>query len=221
MKTRIFITLIIAMFTTLAFSQQLTQTVRGTILDTDSKSPLVGTTVMVLGSNPVIGTVTDLDGRFRLENIPTGRITIQLSYLGYEAKTFPDIVVNSGKEVILQLNMLESAVKMNEIVVTANNEKGQAVNDMAIISARSISAEETNRYAGGFNDPSRIMSNFAGVTSTQDGNNDVIVRGNSPKYVQWRLEGVEITNPNHWADQNSTGGAVSTLNNNLLATSDF
>ncbi len=87
---------------------------------------------------------------------------------------------------------------MEEIVILANQEKGAALNDMAIIGARSISPEETNRYTGGFNDPSRIMSNFTGVTNTQDGGNDIIVRGNSPKYIQWRLEGVQITNPSHF-----------------------
>ena len=117
--------------------------------------------------------------------------------------------------------MQESVVTLNEVIVKANSDKGKVLNEMAMISARSISAEETNRYAGGFNDPSRIMSNFAGITSTQDGSNDIIVRGNAPKYVQWRLEGIQITNPNHFADQSAVGGAVSTLNNNLLATSDF
>lgn len=221
MTKRIFTTIAITMLATMTFGQQLTQTVRGTITDTDSKSPLIGAAIIIPGSNPLTGTTADVDGKFRLENIPIGRITIQLSYLGYELKTIPDIVVNSGKEVILDLNMQESAIKMNEVVIKADQLKGEAINEMALISARSISPEETNRYAGGFNDPSRIMANFAGVTSTQNGSNDIIVRGNSPKYVQWRLEGVEITNPNHFADQNAVGGVVSTLNNNLLAASDF
>jgi len=190
-------------------------------MDTDTELPLIGASVLLAGSEPLIGTTTDVQGTFRLENIPVGRITLQLSYLGYENAVIPNIVVNSGKEVVLQLRMQESAVRMTEVVVTVDRNKGEAVNDMAMISARSISAEETNRYAGGFNDPSRIMSNFAGITSTQDGGNDIIVRGNSPKYVQWRLEGVQITNPNHFADPSAVSGAVSTLNNNLLATSDF
>ncbi len=221
MKKLILSLLLLVLLSSFGFGQQLTQTVRGKILDTDSNTPLIGATIIISGSDPIIGTTTDAEGKFRFENIPTGRITLQLSYMGYEPKVVPDIVVNSGKEVVLNLNMQESAVKMDEIIVTANKNKGEAINDMAMISARSISAEETNRYAGGFNDPSKIMSNFAGVTNTQDGSNDIIVRGNSPKYVQWRLEGIEITNPNHFADQGSIGGAVSTLNNNLLATSDF
>ena len=221
MKKIIMATSFVALLTSWAFGQNLTQTVRGTIIDIDSELPLIGAEVIINGSVPLIGTTTDINGQFRLENIPIGRINLQLSYLGYENKMIPNIVVNSGKEVVLKLNMQESAIKMQEVVVTAHKNKGEAINDMALLSARSISAEETNRYAGGFNDPSRIMSNFAGVTNTQDGSNDIIVRGNSPKYVQWRLEGVQITNPNHFADQSAVGGSVSTLNNNLLATSDF
>lgn len=203
------------------FGQNLTQTVRGTLVDQDSKTPLIGAQLVIADSDPVLGTISDAQGRFRLENVPIGRVTLQLSYLGYEQALVPNIVVNSGKEVVLHLTMQESAAQIREVVVTVDKNEGEARNDMALISARSISAEQTSRYAGGFNDPSRILANFAGITSTQDGSNDIIVRGNSPKYVQWRLEGVQIANPNHFADQSAVGGSVSTLNNNLLATSDF
>lgn len=199
----------------------LSQTIRGKIADVDSESPLFGVTIFIPGTDPILGAVTDVKGNFRLNNVPVGRITLQVNYLGYESQTLTNITVTSGKEVILDIRLKESMIKLDEIVVTANDIKGEPLNEMALLSARSISTEETSRYAGGFNDPSRIMSNFAGVTSTQDGSNDIIVRGNSPKYVQWRLEGIQITNPNHFADQSAVGGAVSTLNNNLLSSSDF
>lgn len=212
------IILILLLFATIAFAQTLTQTIRGSVLDSDSRLPLIGATVFL---TPDIGTVTDENGQFRFGNVPVGRVELTLTYVGYENLQVPNIVVNSGKEVVLYLLMQESAVKMSEVTVTATRNKGEALNEMAMLSARSISPEETNRYAGGFNDPSRILSNFAGITSTQDGSNDIIVRGNSPKYVQWRLEGEQITNPNHFGDQSSVGGSVSILNNNLLAASDF
>lgn len=215
-----FTALFMAVFISRIFSQNLSQTVRGTILDTDSRLPLIGAQVVLSGSENRMGAITDEQGHFRIENVLIGRVDLQLSYLGYESQNIPNIVVNSGKEVVLSLQMQESAVKMKEVTVTANP-KGDAFNDMTLLSARSISPEETNRYAGGFNDPSRILSNFAGITSTQDGSNDIIVRGNSPKYVQWRLEGEQITNPNHFGDQSAVGGSVSILNNNLLAGSDF
>jgi hypothetical protein len=221
-QTRKLISLSSILFiSSICIGQNLTQTVRGTIVDTDNKLPLIGAVVVILGTNPIIGTSADVSGTFRFENVPTGRIALQLSYLGYERKTISNVLVNSGKEVVLDLSMEESIIKIDEVIISAYENKGEALNDMAMISSRSISAEETNRYAGGFNDPSKILSNFAGVTNTQDGSNDIIIRGNSPKYVQWRLEGIQITNPNHFADQSAVGGAVSTLNNNLLATSDF
>jgi hypothetical protein len=204
-----------------AFSQRLTQTIRGKIIDADSQLPLIGASALILGTDPIIGTITDVNGVFRLANVPVGRITLQLSSVGYEKKTIPNIVVNSGKEVFLNLGMQESVLKMQDLVITAYENKGQALDEMSLVSARSISAEETSRYAGGVNDPSRIVSSFAGVATAQDGGNNIIVRGNSPKYIQWRLEGVQISNPNHFADQNSAGGSISALNNNLLATSDF
>jgi CarboxypepD_reg-like domain len=176
---------LILMLVSMVFSQNLTQTVRGTLIDEDSKMPLIGANVILLDSNPIKGVATDEEGQFKLENIPIGRIALKMSYIGYENAIIPNIVVNSGKEVVLNLTMRESAVKMDAVVITVDKNKGEALNDMAIISARSISPEETSRYAGGFNDPSRIVSNFAGVTNTQDGSNDIIVRGNSPKYVQW------------------------------------
>ncbi len=212
--------LFVALFSIQIFGQNLTQTLRGTILDTDNKQPLIGAQIIV-AIEPQKGAVTDVDGKFRIENVPIGRVAIQVSYLGYENLVVPNIVVNSGKEVVLSLEMRESAAQLSGITITASQNKGEALNEMAMISARSVSPEETNRYAGGFNDPSRILSNFAGITTTQDGSNDIIVRGNSPKYVQWRLEGEQITTPNHFGDQSAVGGSVSILNNNLLAASDF
>jgi len=221
MKKFISTTLMIAVFTTLAFSQNLTQIVRGTIVDVDSKLPLPGATLVILGTNPLVGTSTDMNGIFRFENIPIGRIKLQLSYMGYEAKTISDIVVNSGKEVVLDFTMQESVTKMDEVVVKAYKNKGEAINEMSQLSVHSITLEETKRFTGGMDDPARVVSSFAGVASTPDGSSDIIVRGNSPKYMQWRLDGAEIPSPYHMDDQNSSFGALTALNNNLLATSDF
>jgi hypothetical protein len=229
MKQRfIFMLVWFPLFASPVFSQNLTQTLRGSVVDADSRQPLIGAQISLAPSPSPNGegslrrgATTDANGNFRIENVPIGRVEIQVSYLGFENLTVPNIVVNSGKEVVLSLEMHESAQKISEVKITASQNRGEAINEMAMLSARSISPEETNRYAGGFNDPSRILANFAGATSTQDGSNDIIVRGNSPKYVQWRLEGEQITNPNHFGDQSAVGGSVSILNNNLLAASDF
>ncbi len=222
MKKIILTIFIIAMFTKLVLGQQPTQTVRGTIIDIDNQLPLIAATVIILDTDPTIGTISDEGGNFRFENIPIGRISLHVRYIGYESKTIPDIVVNSGKEVFLKIEMQESLILMDEVVVRAYENKGVALNDMSLVSALSISVEETGRYAGGFSDPARVVSNLAGVASNPDGgSSDIIVRGNSPKYMQWRLDGVEITSPYHFNDQNASFGALSALNNNLFANSDF
>jgi hypothetical protein len=220
MKKLISIVLLITVFSTLAISQKLTQTVRGTIIDTDSKLPLIGATVLIVGTNPPIGAATDANGNFRIQKVPVGRIILKLSYMGYESKTISDIVVNSGKEVVLDLALQESVTKMNEVVIKANRKKGEAINEMSQLSLHSITLEETKRFTGGMDDPARVVSSYAGVASS-DASSDIIVRGNSPKYMQWRLDGAEISSPYHLDDQNASFGALTALNNNLLATSDF
>lgn len=213
--------LLLFFFFATASAQITGQTVRGVVTDQDTKQPLAGVSVWVAGSSPTKAVLTEKDGSFRFEQVPLGRVSLHFNLLGYEKVVLPNVIVNSGKEAVIQLNMQEAVTRLQGIVITQDKNKGQALNEMAQVSARSVSPEQTNRYAGGFNDPSRILSNFAGVTSTQDGSNDIIVRGNSPKYIQWRLEGMQITNPNHFSDQSAVGGSISALNNNLLATSDF
>ncbi len=203
------------------FAQSPSQTIRGVVIDEDTQIPLIGATVTLLNTEPINGTSTDIEGIYRLEDIPIGRVNLMVSYIGYQDKLLSNIEVNSAKEILLDIALVESVETLEEVVVRASNKKGAALNELALVSARSISAEQTSRFAGGFNDPAKITGNFAGVTNTQDGGNDIIVRGNSPKYVQWRLEGAEITNPNHFGDPNAIGGSVGALNNNLLSTSDF
>ncbi|MFO7657952.1 MAG: TonB-dependent receptor [Bacteroidales bacterium] len=202
-------------------SQEITQTIRGTLKDEDGKSPLTGATVIIPGTNPVKGAITDSNGKFRFDNIPVGRIDIEISYVGYENKYVSNILVNSGKEVMLDIEMRESVLNMDEVVITARQNKGEVLNEMAMISSRTFSVEETNRYAGSFQDPSRMVSAFAGVSSNPEGNNDIIVRGNSPKGILWRLDGIEIPNPNHFSNEGATGGSISALNSDLLSNSDF
>uniref|UniRef100_UPI003592FE52 TonB-dependent receptor n=1 Tax=Aquiflexum sp. TaxID=1872584 RepID=UPI003592FE52 len=222
MKLKFFTSFILLFISICSYSQVITQTVRGSVIDADSKNPLVGVQIVLVGSDPLLGTVTDQNGNFRLPDVAVGRISLRISYVGYESQHIPDILVMSAKETIIDLSMTESISTMDEVVISANSNKGESHNEMSLISSRSISSNETNRYAGGFNDPVRILSNFAGVNNSQDGSADIIVRGNSPKYIQWRLEEVQISNPSHFGDPVGLGtGAPSALNNHLLSTSDF
>lgn len=201
------------------FAQQPTQTIRGTVIDEASSLPLGYVNIGL--QNTTIGTITDSLGNFTLKNVPIGRYDIVVSYLGYEPVVMREIQVSSSKEVFLNVTMKESTSTLDEVVIKAKVNKEQPLNTMATVSARMLSVEEAKRYAGGFDDPARLVSAFAGVSSNV-GNNAIVVRGNSPQSLQWKLEGVEISNPNHFADLSAFGGGgLTALSTQLLANSDF
>jgi hypothetical protein len=203
---------------------QSTQTIRGQVTDDVSKTSLPGVNVVVLvdGVN-TLGGSTDVDGNFRINNVPVGRQTIQASFIGYEPQVVPNILVTAGKEVVLNFSLRESVSQLNEVVVTSStkDDKALANNDLALVSARSFNVDDTKRYAGALGDPSRMAANFAGVVGGNDSRNDIVVRGNSPLGMLWQLEGMNIPNPNHFGALVSTGGPVSMLNNNNIDKSDF
>ncbi|WP_081163673.1 TonB-dependent receptor [Niastella populi] len=201
-------------------AQQISQTVKGTIIDKASEKPLAGVSVTVAGLS--MGVTTDAAGNYTLENVPVGRQRISFSSIGYKPVSIPEVLVTIGKQVILDVSLEESIRTLNEVSVTAPKaRKGMALNEFAGSSARSFSMDEVTRYAGGRNDPARLASSFAGVSSTNDSRNDIVVRGNSPTAVLWRMEGVPIPNPNHFSTLGTTGGPVSALNTNALKNSDF
>jgi len=202
-------------------AQQPTQTIRGLVIDEDSQIPIPFATVSIVNTNPILGTSTNSDGNFKIENIQVGRYDLKVSFIGYEPIIIKGLTVSSSKETFVSIRLKESAVTLNEIVIKPKLDKEKPLNKMATVSAKMLSVEEAKRYAGGFDDPARLASSFAGVASGVN-NNAIIVRGNAPKSLQWKLEGVEIPNPNHFADLASFGGgAVTGLSSQLLSNSDF
>lgn len=204
-------------------AQSLMQTIRGQVRDIDTQIPLTGATVVLQFGDGSLGGVTDLDGKFRFEAVPVGRFDLAVNYLGYEPLVQTSLLLTSGKELILTLDLVESAIAMDEVVVTAKHDKTEALNELASVSARSFSVEETSRYAGSFYDPARMAQNYAGVSvgGGDDLNNEIIIRGNSPTGLLWRLEGIEIPNPNHFGALGNSGGGISMLSSSMLSNSDF
>lgn len=206
-----------------ASAQEANKTIRGRITDDVSKQPIIGAMVVLKGSEPLKGVTTDIQGNFRLSGISVGRITLEITFVGYEKLTVPDLVITAGKEVVLDLAITEAINSTADVVVTYNRKQDPTVtiNEMAIVSARSFNPDDTKKYAGALGDPSRMAANFAGVVAGNDSRNDIVVRGNTPNAMLWQLEGINIPNPNHFGAGTSTGGPVSMLNANNIAKSDF
>lgn len=221
------ILLLIAMFVSVAaFGQgsehkgRPVQTIRGVVIDGDSKYPLPYATVR-LSAKEGMGTITDSLGRFAIQQVPVGRHTVEAAYLGYEPGIVREILVTSAKEVYLEIPLKESVNELNEVVVRVRTNKEEAMNKMATTGARMLSVEEASRYAGGFDDPARLVSAFAGVAPSVT-SNGISIHGNAPQLLQWRLEDVEIPNPNHYADIATLGGGIlSSLSSQVLGNSDF
>ncbi|MDQ3073523.1 MAG: carboxypeptidase-like regulatory domain-containing protein, partial [Bacteroidota bacterium] len=214
--------LLLVVFPIILWGQEYTQTVRGTIVDADTRKPLIGAVVALCQGDDCEYTImADEFSSFRMEDIPVGRYDVRAQSIGYNDYFLANLEVTSGKEIVLQIELTQSFQDRDTIVITAGERKDRPNNDMTSVSARLFTVEETQRYAGSVGDPARMASNFAGVSSSSDARNDIIIRGNSPSGLLWRLEGIDIPSPNHFSAQGTTGGPVSILNNNLLRNSDF
>jgi hypothetical protein len=207
-------------FSSTCLGQNSSQTIKGYVFDAQSHEMLIGVQVRIIGSNPTKGAISDVDGKYMISDVLPGRYDLLFTYETYNDVLIPNVLVTVGKEVVLDVPLEEKIEKMEEVVITSKK-KDETNNDMITVSGRSLSMEEVNRFAGGRADPSRMAANFAGVSTPDDTRNDIVIRGNSPSGVLWRVEGLNIPNPNHFSTIGTTGGPVSGLNTNMLKNSDF
>jgi hypothetical protein len=210
--------LFLLLFPVHLFAQNNTQVIRGNITDKFSQSPITGVQIQLSSQN--LSAISDSLGNYTFLNIKPDRYELKVSKAGYKSTVIPNVCVTSGKEVIVDITLDEIFQQMRDVTVNVTN-KGETINKLSTVSARSFSMEEVNRYAGGRNDPARLAANFAGVNAPDDSRNDIVIRGNSPVGVLWRIDGMNVSNPNHFATVGTAGGSVSALNTNLLKNSDF
>ena len=197
------------------------QTVRGQVTDKVTSAGLPGVIIRLKNdSTRTHIATTDARGNFKLEGIKVGRRSFIVSLFGYSTIQLTDIIITSGKEVFLNIELEESLLQTDEVLISAE-EKKDIVTDMQSVNVKTFSIEETERYPGSRQDPARMASNFAGVQGTNDSRNDIVVRGNSPAGLLWRLEEIDIPNPNHFAVAGSAGGPTAIINNKYLANSEF
>ena len=218
---RFFAVFLSILFFTTILSAQPTQTVRGTVTDLASGKPVAAAFVVLRNAGFSESTIADSTGSFTIRHILVGRYDVHISCAGYEPSVIREVLAGSAKEIFLSAELKQKPALLNEIIITPAADKQKPFNTGAAISARTLSVEEAKRYAGGFDDPARLVAAFAGVSSNA-GNNAIIVRGNNPQSLQWKMEGIEIPSPNHLGDMRVFGGGgVTALSTQLLARSDF
>lgn len=201
-------------------AQEVTQTISGKVFDDITNESLPFATIIIKDSDPLIGTVSDIDGNFTLEKIKVGRHTIAISMVGYTTYEIKELLVSSGQIINLDIGLQQSSTALEAVVVRVN--KSTPINSMAVLSSRQFTVEETQRYAGGMDDPARLVSSFAGVANPSISDNGISVRGNNPDGLLWRIDGVEVPNPNHFANLTIAGGGLlSAISNRSMGNSDF
>lgn len=209
-----------ALCAALSHAQSLTQTIRGAVSDKNLMLPIAGARVIVDNDSSLCDT-TDANGLFEIAHVNLGRHKITATHFNYAETSLPDVLLNSGKELVLNLLMEENITKISGASVRSKANKIKPINDMAVVSSRTFSVEETQKFAAAINDPGRMATSFAGVIGADDGNNTIVIRGNSPAGMLWRMEGIDIPGPNHFSSFNGTGGGISILSAQLLSNSDF
>lgn len=219
-KNPVLSVLAVVMFHLNLYSQSVTQSVSGNVYDNITREPLPFATIVVQNSDSLVGTITNREGNFILQKVAVGRINLRIDMVGYESYILKELLVSSGKQPVLNIPMQQSNTELNEVVVRVSKES--PLNSMTSLSARQFTVEETQRYAGGLDDPARLVSAFAGVASPSVGSSGISVRGNNPAGLLWRIEGVEVPNPNHFADLTIAGGGMLTaISSQMMGNSDF
>lgn len=210
---------LVQVFSSVLDPAQLTQTLRGRLVDQSLNIPLADGMIVLSNERGVVqATRSGLTGQFRLDSLPVGRYSVKVFLEGYEDITLPDVMIQTGWEQVLRIG-LEESIRRGPLRSVERRMRPQ--NEMATVSARPFDAEEAGRYPGSRDDPARMVSAFAGMRGADDSRNDLIIRGNAPNGLIWRLEDIDIPNPNHFAIPGTSGGGVNILNNKLLGVSDF
>jgi hypothetical protein len=204
-----------------AQSKKVHQTISGFVFDPASGRALQDASIEIMGSYP-ISTKTNIDGRFILENIPMGRYELKISFTGYESLIIKEVLVASVNQIYIEVPMYENTITLQEVESKPKIHQTKPLNPFTIVGGQTFSPEQASRFAGGMDDPARLVSTYAGVTTASMSSNGLSIRGNAPNLLQWRLEGIEIPNPNHFSDINVLGGGLlSALSNNVIGNSDF
>ncbi|WP_435354558.1 TonB-dependent receptor [Emticicia sp. SJ17W-69] len=215
-----FFFVLISFHSSILFAQNKTQTVRGTVIDRVTRQPVIGASISVVGTTQ--GAITDVLGTFSIANVAIGRRSVKCTSVGYEVFSSEEFILNSAKEVVLTIDLKESTGELQEVKITASQNTSRPVNDLAYVSARSFTVEETERIPASVNDPGRMALSYPGVKAGRDETeNRIIVRGNSPFGILWRLDGIDVPNPNHFALPGSSGGGITVFSAQLMSRSDF
>lgn len=200
----------------LAQSHEPKGSISGNVTDRQTKSPLIGVNIFI--KNHQIGTTTDMNGNYEIKNVPVGLMSVVFSYIGYESITKTDVNVKPDRAVELNIEMNETAVELQDVVVT--NGYFSELENMPV-SAVNFSAEEISRSPGTAGDVSRILYTLPSVAKVNDQKNSLLVRGGTAVENSFYLDNIEIPNINHFPVEGSSDGPIGIINPDFVNDINF
>ena len=89
----------------------------GRILNKETKEPLIGVSISILGTNQ--GTASDLDGNFHINNVEAGTYDLKISNIGFQPMIYKAVVVRLGLRTRLSIELVPTTVELAEMEITA------------------------------------------------------------------------------------------------------
>lgn len=175
-------------------SALLAQTLRGKVRNTDNGQPVAGAVIELRNPTAPFTGKTDSAGGFVFQKLRPGYYTCNIVAPGFESQTLPEINMTAGKEQVLTIALRPSASELPELLITANQPGRRNMQALAEIP---LTRDQTLRFPATFFDPARLAMAYPGVSGNDDQANGLSIRGNNPASVRWKLEGVDVVNPNH------------------------
>ncbi|NIR49333.1 TonB-dependent receptor plug domain-containing protein [candidate division KSB1 bacterium] len=217
MRLKFLLILLLLLITAAGVSAQGKGSIKGRVFDAQTKEPLVGVNIQLLDTET--GTSTDVEGNFRLTNLPPGSYRLKFTYIGYEPVVRTDVVVSTARPELINVGMKESYVQTETVVVRPKYFVDEVETS---VSSTLLSREEIRRFPGGFEDVVRTLATLPGVAVVSEGGrNDLIVRGGGPSENLYLINGIQVPNINHFGNQGTSSGALSFVNLDFINSVEF
>jgi hypothetical protein len=185
--------------------------ITGSIISATTGAPIAGATISVAGTGR--RDESGLDGRFRIDSVAVGVVTLEAIAIGFTPALVADVVVSTGRPASLRIALAPRPVELLELIAIPSL---FAVPPGSPDNGRRLDNEEIRRSPGSQEDVLRTVALLPGVGVTSASRNDLVVRGGAPFENLFTIDGIPIADLNHFGTQGSTGGPVSLVNLDLV-----
>ena len=185
----------------------------GSVFDGNSLKPLAGITIELQPLNLL--TSSDSTGNFRFTGINPGSYNLLFTGVGYQLKVRSNIVITTGNESNVSVELDAVAVQLSSVVVTSKRNTARATTLESPLSIQRLTSEEIKANPGGNFDISKVIQSLPGVGGGAAGGsfrNDIVIRGGAPSENVFYLDLIEVPVINHFSTQGSGGGPQGILN---------